>query len=865
MTSSQLPSFSAVLLTASLLAPGVSAGNLPATGPAFQEVAPSTSQPGLRHLLRAGALEAGLGDGEILLNLKAAGSGPGVGGALLRLTFPGARSVRPQGLEPLPGRHAVIRGADPAQPVTGLRRWAVVEHEGLLPGIDLIHRADARGLKYDLRVAPGADLDAFLVRVEGAEALRLDGEELVFVTAAGELRDAAPVGLEEGRRVDCAYRLVDEWTFGFDCPGWSGRQELLIDPLIYATLLGRSEWDRIVEVVVDAEDRPIVVGYTDSVDFPTTPGAYDRTVGSPYEKQDVFVARFSADGSTLEWSTLVTGWVDDRPHAVALTPSGDVVVVGWTNSLDFPTTTGSFQPESRIGFAEGFVFVLSDDGSTLRWGSYLGGTQVDYIEDVAVDDAGRIHVVGSTWSPDFPVTAGSFDEAHGSGPAEPDTFVTRIAADGSALDWSTLLGGDDADEGKAIGLHGGEVLVTGSTASEDFPTTAGAWDRVLNDAPGRGQLDVFVTRLDENGSVLRWSTLLGGRQFEHPSDLAVDSEGHAVVVGAAGPEFTLTPGALDTVYASGEGFVARLDPSGSSLVFSTYIGGALAEQVAAVALDARENIVVTGSTDSDDLPVTPDAHDMVLGTTNDVDSFVSVIDPCGTTYRHVTYLGVDDNAEHINSIAVDSTGAFLLAGTTSVEGGPEVLATPGAYQELPGGHLDGLLAKLDVGDLEGPGLPCAGAEPRCPRTQGFWKTHPDAWPVARLPLGDDEYSHAEALELLWTPPRADASLILAHQLIAAELNAAAGVDATVVADALAEAHALLELPGLLPHGTRASSPEGRAMTAVAEILAAFNEGALTVGDCEEIPSGGRARPDLIERRGSAELGARELPGRTNRR
>jgi hypothetical protein len=219
------------------------------------------------------------------------------------------------------------------------------------------------------------------------------------------------------------------------------------------------------------------------------------------------------------------------------------------------------------------------------------------------------------------------------------------------------------------------------------------------------------------------------------------------------------------------------------------------------------------------------------------DAFLTILDPAGTTLLHSTFLGGPRGSDMIFAVAIDSAGAFVLGGRTLSDAFP---TTPGAYQELSGGEVDGFVATLDLGQLGDPNQRCSAlAEGRCPHSQGFWKTHPDAWPVDELELGDDSYAMAELLELLWTPPRGDASLILAHQLIAAELNVAAGVDPGEAATAIEEAHALLDRPGRLPLGVRPSSPDGRSMTRVAEILTAFNEGAFT-GDCEPIDSAGSA-------------------------
>ena len=598
-------------------------------------------------------------------------------------------------------------------------------------------------------------------------------------------------------------------------------QSLPLDPVAFSTLIGDDRFDEIKDLAVDASGRVVVTGRTNSADFPTTPGAFQER---PAGNLDAFVARFSADGSRLEWSTLLGGFGDDEGLAVDVSPSGQILVAGITRSLDFPTTSGAVQPDWGGGLRDGFVVALSETGDVLEWGTYLGGAQVDDCHDLLAGSDGSIHVVGQTSSPDFPVTPGALDTVLG-GDRTFDAFVTRIASDGSELVWSTFLGGSQGDTARALARHAEDLFVTGSTHSDDFPVTPGAFDEVLGAAGAFGG-DVFVARLDETGSLLRWATYLGGDGGDEGNDIVIASDGGAIVTGTAGAGFPTTPGAPDTSSAGHDVFVTKLRTDGSTLAFSTYLSGRAEEQAFAVDLDSRGNVVVGGRTFSDDYPLTVD----VPGWTPTLgDGFVTVLDPSGTNILLSKPLGGTDGGDLVWDIEVAPSGAVVLGGRSLATDFP---TTPGAYQEGHRGLVDGFVVKLDTG---------LSVPDRCPRTQGFWKTHPDVWPVGELRLGDDAYTADELLELLWTRPRGDASLILAHQLIAAELNLAARVDGSEVQDAIAAAHSLLDRPRRLPHDVPASSDEGRAMTSVAEILADFNEGDFT-GECEEIDPGGPARP-----------------------
>ena len=281
--------------------------------------------------------------------------------------------------------------------------------------------------------------------------------------------------------------------------------------------------------------------------------------------------------------------------------------------------------ENRFGFEvtgrrPGWALVV-DPG--LVWSTFVGGTQGDAASALALDAQGAATVAGMALSTSFPTTPGAFDTTFN---GERDAFVTRLSPTGSSLVYSTFLGGTSFDSAAGLALDAqGGATIAGSARSTDFPTTPGAFDTTHN-----GNFDVFVARLSPTGSSLVYSTFLGGTDSEGTRALLVlDAQGAATVAGSTqSTDFPTTPGAFDTVYNGGrswtDAFVARLSPTGSSLVYSTFLGGASYDELYALALDAQGAATVAASTQSTDFPTTPGAFDTTHNGNDD--AFVTRLD-----------------------------------------------------------------------------------------------------------------------------------------------------------------------------------------------------------------------------------------------
>src|SRR6266568_3527378 len=413
----------------------------------------------------------------------------------LRMSLVGAaRKPVVSGLDEQPGKANYFIGKDRSKWRTNVPTYAKVHYQNVYPGIDLVYYGNQRQLEYDFVVALGADPKKIALRFQGAEKVEIDAQgELMLHTTGGDMHQHKPVIYQEidgvRRDIDGGYVIKSGKRVGFQIAAYDTSRPLIIDPVVlsYSTFLGGSFEDEGSGIAVDAAGNAYVTGMTASINFPTTPGAFNTTNG---QFPEAFVTKLDPAGSTLVYSTYLGGNGDDRGRGIAVDSQGNAYVTGATLSTDFPTTVGAFQTASR-GSAESFVTKLDPTGSTLVYSTYLGGGGPDVGSGIAVDADGNAYVTGYTTSPTFPTTVGAFQFIFGGGA---DVFVTTLNPAGSALVYSTFLGGHNTDMGKGIAVDAlGNIYVTGTTNSVNFPTTAGAFQPIFG---GGFNGDIFVTKLD---------------------------------------------------------------------------------------------------------------------------------------------------------------------------------------------------------------------------------------------------------------------------------------------------------------------------------------------------------------------------------
>ena len=569
-----------------------------------------------------------------------------------------------EGLDQLPGQSNYFIGNDPSKWRTHVPNYARVKYRNVYPGVDVVYYGNQRQIEHDFVVAPGADPRQIHFRVSGADSVGLDSQgELVMHAAGGELRQRKPVVYQgEGHtRTEVAggYTLTAGNQVGFAIGPYDTTKPLVIDPvLVYSTYLGGSGADQGWTPAVDQNGNVYVTGDTTSTNFPATNPLQARPGGG----LDAFVTKLNASGSAVVYSTYIGGSGDDSGHGIAVDADGNAYVCGETASTDFPTAD-ALQPAYGGGISDGFVLKLNAAGSALVYSTYLGGAGQDIASDLKLDASASAYVSGQTASTNFP-TANPLQPAYGGGNS--DNFVAKLNPAGSALVYSTYLGGSGIDAFGAIAVDkAGNVYLAAYTSSTNFPTVnplqaangggndacvaklnaagsaliystylggsgqdfaliiavdpsgnayvAGRTSSTnfptvnpLQPAYAGGPFDNFVAKLNCDGSALIYSTYLGGSgdQPENIIGIAADAAGNAYVAGYTGsPDFP-TANPLQPTYGGGgsDVFAAKINATGSVLVYSTYLGGSGADHPDAIALDASGNVYMSGWTNSPDFP-----------------------------------------------------------------------------------------------------------------------------------------------------------------------------------------------------------------------------------------------------------------------
>jgi beta-propeller repeat-containing protein len=599
--------------------------------------------PAVRFQARTPGLVASVVPDGLLLDLD---------GAVLRLRFLGADpEARVEGSEPRAARVHYLSGACTVRDGATFGRVRVL---GLYPGIDL-ELYDREGvLEYDLVLAPGADATRLALALEGAESLVVDEDGALVATCAGRsLRQRAPLAWQVGpdgvrAPLACEWRRLESGAHGFALGALDPAARVVIDPVLtYGTHVGGSNADQATALVVDEQGNVYVTGWARSVDFPRMPEGR----GSAARGKEAVVFKLGPDGRELVWSTTLGGRGDDAGMAIALTPAGEVVVAGTTESDDFPTTDNAFDEESS-GSADGFVVKLALDGSQVLFSTFLGGSAEDVLTGLALTEGGQVTLAGTTRSRDFPVSSSSY----GVEPRGRDAFVTRLDPDGERMVFSARIGGTDDDEGRAVAVDAdGATYLTGRTVSHDFPTTLGALDRE------RSSVDAFVLKLSAGGRTLLYSTFLGGNGQDEATAIAVDGERRVVVAGwTQSLDFPFdadkhAPGRKD-------GFAVRLSETGNALLWAAPLGGGSADEALGVTLDPLGTAWVVGRTRSGDLATTRDAHQPRLA--GAADAFLVGLSTTDGKTVYATFLGGEGDDE-LCAVHAEPSGSSLAVGGSS--------------------------------------------------------------------------------------------------------------------------------------------------------------------------------------------------------
>jgi len=632
----------------------------------------------------------------------------------LRLRLDGAKKhAEVIGREELPGKVNYFIGNDPKKWRANVPTYAKVRYHNVYPGVDLEYYGNQGGqLEYDFIVAPGADPSAIALHVGSVREppLRIDDDgDLVIPAKGSEVRFHKPSVYqpETGSSLISRHSSLVQARFVLDARNriyfalgpYDHTKPLIIDPVLtYSTYLGGSGGDGGNSIAVDSSGNAYVTGQTSSVDFPTA-GPLQASLNG---FTNAFVSKLNPTGTALIYSTYLGGSGNDWGYGIAVDSTGSVYLAGVTSSTDFPTVNPFQASNNSLATATGFVAKLNSSGSALDYSTYLGGSGFGWSSGIAVDSSGNAYLIGYTQSTDFPTVNPL--QASNKSPGSGNGFVAKLNPSGSALIYSTYLGGSGGDSASGIALDSaGNAYVTGYSQSADFPTV-NPLQATLN-----GFSDAFVAELNPAGSALVYSTFLGGSGADTGTAIAVDSSGNAYVTGYTGSTNFPTVNPLQTTNkaaAAGNGnttaFVAELNPAGTALVYSTYLGGSVQDQAFAVAVDSSGNAYVVGNTSSKDFPtVNP-----VQVTNNSAGSgslglapataFVAELNEAGSALIYSTYLGgsVQDQA---NAVAVDTSGNAHITGYTASLDFPTVNPLQPANKNAQPSGSTAFVAELSAG------------------------------------------------------------------------------------------------------------------------------------------------------------------------
>ena len=623
--------------------------------------------------------------------------------AVLRMRLVGANSsAAAVGADELEGKANYLVGDDPSKWRTNVPTYGRVRYAGVYPGVDLVYYGNQRQLEYDFRIAPGADPRAVNLRFDGADKVEVDAAgDLLLTLGESVVRQPKPLIYQEAggvrRAVEGGYEVGADGRVRFALGEYDASQTLVIDPVIvYSTYLGGSDHESAQSIAVDSAGSAYLLGGTASSEFPMTTDLSPTTGG-------IFVTKLNPAGTAIVYSTLVGGSISNQGWDIALDSAGAAYVTGNTRSTDFPTVN-PIQATLK-GVQDSFAFKLNPAGTALVYSTYLGGTGPGDSErgrGVAVDSAGNAYLTGDTQSNDFPLTAGAFQTTRGG--AHDDVYVTKLNASGTAIIYSTLIGGDTFDDGRDIAVDcAGNAYVTGYTFSENFPVTAGAFQPTFGGSPA-GEVvatsDGFVTKLDAAGATLVYSSYLGGDKRDEGLSIAIDAAGNAYVTGLTLSFNFPTANAIQPANnaAAGvpeEAFVTKVSASGAALVYSTYLGGGSGEVGQGIAVDSVGNAYITGVTTSTNFPTVNAVQSTFKG---DSDAFITKVNAAGTAFAYSTYLGGSglNGEEQGIGIALDSAGSAYVIGNTGSTDFPTVNPIQ-ATKAGPGGpfpSLDAFVTKI---------------------------------------------------------------------------------------------------------------------------------------------------------------------------
>jgi hypothetical protein len=607
--------------------------------------------------------------------------------APVEMTFVGAGMIAPSGTCEV-AHHTNYFLGDRGT-FTGVRGFAHIVYDGLWPGIDLDYQVTTSGVKYEFRIAPGANPSDITIKISGHDLLKVDSRTVVLEKNDVTILDEGLKVFQEDIVVDADFEALDTDMFGYRIGAYDTSRELVIDPLLYSTYLGGSAADEGVSIDVRSNGDVFVLISTESTDIDIMVDGITPFNATANGMNDVLVAKLAPNLGSLIYATYVGGTEDDIPYGIAVDSTGIATVVGQTYSNDFPIITGplpddvsGFMPlndTSKAGTTDAFIFRLDMTGESIHASSFIGGGQLEAAHAIAVDD-NQIFIAGITSSFTFP-RFNAFDDTYD---GSVDAFVMRLRSFpegyGFGIMYSTYLGGAGQDVPYSIAIDSNKnAFIVGYTNSDPFPTnhTIGT----------RGGDDAFVVEVASDGQ-FQFSTVICGEDTDRANDVTVDALDRIYITGGTFSDPFEAVDAADIYGPRGDSdcFVIVLDSTGESVLHSFLVSGDSTDVGLSIALDSTGNgIYVGGRTNSDNFPTPNGNYTERQGW---ADGFLLKIGSTGLQYS--TYVG-GDSEDRITAIAIDSDNHILATGFANET--IDFPTTDGAYQETHGGERDAFVFK----------------------------------------------------------------------------------------------------------------------------------------------------------------------------
>ena len=606
-------------------------------------------------------------------------------------------------------------------------------YQNIYPGIDIEYFGKEGNLKYDVKIAAGADAGALQMQYEGASSISLKKGKLIVSNVFNSVEESIPLAYQviDGiqQKVECRY-VLNGTIVSFEFPnGYDESIELVIDPtLVFSSYTGSTANNFGFTATYDAAGTLYGGGIAFGLGYPTVVGSYSTAFNGG--AIDIAISKFSADGTSLIYSTYLGGNSADAPHSMIVNSLGQLVVLGSTSSTDYPTSAGAYDGTFNGGTAVNYVSnganfqngsdivvsILSADGSTLIGSTYLGGSLNDGLNEntalsynygdifrgeVVVDAADNIYITSSTVSANFPVTSGSMNQTLG---GTQDAICAKFNSNVSTLIWSTYLGGNGADAGYSLKLNAaGDIYSTGGTDGQGFPIVGST----LHTSFQGGSADGYIAHISNDGSTLIGSSYIGTSSYDQTYFVEVDGNDDVYLYGQSEGNYQVSGGVYSN--PNGKQFIQKLSPDLTTSIYSTVFGSGSAAvnlSPAAFLVDVCQRVFISGwgggtnnfwnaaTGNTNGMATTPNGYQL---TTDGSDFYFMVLEADATSLLYGSYFGADGLNEHVDggTSRFNSEAVIHQAVCAGCGGSNAFPTTPGVVSNINGNSCNLAVVKLD--------------------------------------------------------------------------------------------------------------------------------------------------------------------------